>query len=89
MSDEKFQRHGIIEREPGVYALCPCEWCQAVDHIDALTEQLKALRADVEALVRESTGVVGLHLNGDVATWEWLMENGWLNALAALEARDE
>ena len=46
---------------------------------------------DVAALIDNRSGVVGLHLNGDVATWESLREGGrfeeWLKAFdAALEA---
>lgn len=62
---------------------------------DALAERVagltKGLRA-VESLMNESRGVDGLHLNGDVATWDELRTGGrfeeWLlefdAALAAL-----
>ena len=38
---------------------------------DALVHQL-------ECLIAESDGVVGLHRNGEIADWEWLIDNDWL-----------
>lgn len=35
-------------------------------------------------LINESRGVIGLHLNGDEAVWDWLIENEWLSALAEI-----
>jgi hypothetical protein len=32
----------------------------------------------VASLMGESEGVTGLHLNGEVATWDWLLANEWL-----------
>ena len=32
----------------------------------------------VALLMEESEGVTGLHLNGEVATWDWLLSNEWL-----------
>lgn len=43
------------------------------------SELLKALEdlvSDIEALISESEGVVGLHRNGDVATWDELDVTG-------------
>jgi len=34
----------------------------------------------VRALIDESVGVAGLHLNGDLATWGELEEGGWMEA---------
>jgi hypothetical protein len=46
---------------------------------------LKKLADDVFDLISESNGVCGLHLNGDVATWDELMKGGrfeeWLSSL--------
>ncbi len=36
-------------------------------------------------LINDSHGVSGLHLNGDEAPWDWLIDNGWLAALAEIE----
>lgn len=45
---------------------------------EARIEKLvKGLRA-VAGLMAESQGVAGLHLNGDVATWDDLLQNAWL-----------
>ena len=34
--------------------------------------------AEFTELIGESHGVDGLHLNGDIADWNWLMNNQWL-----------
>ena len=39
-------------------------------------EKLKAGIESVESLINESEGVVGLHLNGDVAPWKDLLQGG-------------
>ncbi len=44
------------------------------------TAKEAVLVEDFEALMAESDGVAGLHQNGEVATWKWLQENGWLKA---------
>ena len=61
----------------------------------AQCETLRGLEA-VEALIHNSRGVIGLHLNGDEAPWDELRTGGrfegWLrdfdDALAALRARE-
>lgn len=51
-----------------------------------LLEALRHLVHDVRDLMADSTGVAGLHLNGDVADWGWLEYNGgWLESLGAAE----
>lgn len=61
---------------------------QCLDIISDLREQLAtqsaegsakdAIIAEFTELIGESRGVDGLHLNGDLADWDWLMNNGWL-----------
>ena len=41
-----------------------------------------AFRQQLLDLMSESTGVTDLHRNGDVAEWEWLIDNGWLSMWA-------
>lgn len=41
-------------------------------------QKLAAIRQSMRDLMAESYGVAGLHLNGEVATWDWLIENNWL-----------
>jgi hypothetical protein len=60
--------------------------------IEQLTAQLQRARealgnliSSLRGLIAESHGVTGLHLNGDVADWQWLEENEWLEALPAAE----
>lgn len=50
----------------------------------ALEEQKKEILSEVYDLMNESDGVAGLHLNGEVATWDWLLDHGWLPTVAKL-----
>ena len=64
-----------------------------IRRLDAEVERLRAGVKAVQALIRESDGVAGLHLNGDIAPWSTLLAGGhyeeWLRDLsAALEAFD-
>src|SRR5512133_2639647 len=43
------------------------------------------MREQVGALIAESHGVAGLHRNGEIADWDWLLQD-WLSAFAALRA---
>jgi hypothetical protein len=63
--------------------------------IAALKAELAVLLAAVEAvttLIGESEGVAGLHLNGDLAPWDELLEGGqfeeWLAPLSAAQRRE-
>jgi hypothetical protein len=49
-------------------------------HIKAIAENDLVVR-QLKDLIAESDGVAGLHLNGDIADWDWLIENGWLSSL--------
>jgi len=42
------------------------------------TNKLIDLQAHINGLIEESTGVTGLHLNGELADWDWLINNEWL-----------
>lgn len=44
------------------------------ERIERLTKGLRA----VAGLMAESQGVAGLHLNGDIAAWDDLLQNAWL-----------
>lgn len=58
-----------------------------LDDISVLSSEgaLKdAVIEELTILINESHGVDGLHLNGDVADWDWLMNNQWLEKYAAL-----
>ncbi len=53
-----------------------------------LLKALKNLLSDVEGLMGESSGVYGLHLNGDVSPWSEIDEGGRFERLSNLsEAR--
>ena len=47
--------------------------------------QRNRLVKQLNDLINESRGVIGLHLNGDEAGWDWLIENEWLSALAEID----
>lgn len=52
--------------------------------IDRLTKQNSQMQSVINEfleLMDNSQGVAGLHLNGDIATWNWLYNNGWLSEL--------
>ena len=55
-----------------------------------LLEELKKLVSDLGELMRQSTGVAGLHLNGDVAVWDSIQPGGqngpWIDLDSAREA---
>ncbi len=54
--------------------------------IETDADALLAVKTELQNLIASSTGVDGLHLNEDLATWDELL-NGpyqWLGALAAL-----
>jgi hypothetical protein len=72
----------ILCREAGVDPDEPldggmCEVCPFGEEYMEMTP----LREQIEALIAESEGVTGLHLNGDIALWDWLIDNEWLSAL--------
>lgn len=58
---------------------------EAARTIEALYEALK----DVEGLIGESTGVIGFHLNGDVAEWGYFDELLAKISAALKQARGE
>lgn len=52
--------------------------------IDRLTKQniqMELVINEFLELIDNSQGVAGLHLNGDIATWRDLIDNGWLRDL--------
>jgi len=46
--------------------------------VKELEAKLAAARQSILDLMADSEGVAGLHLNGDIADWDWLIENEWL-----------
>jgi len=65
---------------------CFCTECALRRALERSTREIVALKAElktttlgllaVKALIEESHGVVGLHLNGDVAPWSELSTGG-------------
>lgn len=53
-----------------------------IERLELRVQELTAIVNETIELVDNSDGVSGLHLNGDIATWRELMENGWLGCLA-------
>lgn len=54
-----------------------------------LLDALSALLDDIEALIGESAGVYGLHLNGDVSPWSELEEGGRFERLSSMSRARE
>jgi len=50
------------------------------------TERYKAVVEQFTNLMNESEGVAGLHLNGDIADWDWLQDE-WLSELYNLKEK--
>jgi hypothetical protein len=48
-------------------------------------ERMREALGEVRNLMSESLGVAGLHLNGAVAEWDWVLQS-WLPTVAALAA---
>ncbi len=78
IGDDKFE---AVVRLARAYV----EQQREIDRLRAENAKLKNGIASVHALINESFGVAGLHLNGDIATWEELRTGGrfaeWLDAL--------
>ena len=51
---------------------------------DGLANALSELLSDVDGLMGESTGVYGLHMNGDVSPWSELEEGGRFERLPSM-----
>ncbi len=68
--------------KPDIFA-ATYEPADAEDPKDARISKLEtALRSvfnKLDTLIAESDGVAGLHRNGDIADWQWLQDNGWLD----------
>jgi hypothetical protein len=52
-----------------------------VVELTRLVKKLSITISDFATLISESEGVAGLHLNGEIADWGWLIDNQWLENL--------
>jgi hypothetical protein len=70
---------------------CPpqqvCDYCQiaSLAQQPAAVELAARLVDELDGLVSESEGVSGLHLNGDVASWDELLPGGRFERLSSLD----
>ena len=53
--------------------------------VERLKGELSAARQSILGLMADSEGVAGLHKNGDLADWEWLIDNGWLSWMEPID----
>ena len=56
---------------------------------DQLLEALTELTEDIQGLIADSSGVYGLHLNGDLAPWSELEAGGQFEVLIHLPVAEE
>jgi hypothetical protein len=54
-----------------------------------LAAELARALATVQTLMQESRGVDGLHRNGDVADWDWLVDYDWMPDINSLLDRED
>ena len=52
------------------------QWCDRAEKAEAEVERLRKGIAAVSSLIADSSGVYGLHLNGDPAPWDELLSGG-------------
>jgi hypothetical protein len=62
------------------------KWLQQRERThEATVTNLLTLKKQLLDLMTESRGVTGLHLNGNIAEWDWLIDNEWLSSLKSEE----
>ncbi len=61
---------------------------EATGYRELAAELARAL-ATVQTLMQESRGVDGLHRNGDVADWDWLVDYDWMPDINSLLRRED
>lgn len=52
-----------------------------IDRLAKQNSQMQSVINEFLELIDNSKGVSGLHLNGSIATWRDLIDNGWLREL--------
>ena len=61
---------------------------------NAAIDAMKHARNNLVALIEESQGIAGYHLNGEIAPWDYFEEGDWLGigqmerALARMEGKE-
>jgi len=64
------------------------QWAQAAitDPWTMALRAMKTARNNLRAMIQESQGVAGYHLNGALATWDYFTEDDWLGLEALSHA---
>ena len=79
-------------RQGALHPRADGEWVRW-DDVANIMQALEGGIAAVSSLIAQSSGVEGLHHNGDIATWEDLLAGGqyedWLRAFSEAEAAIE
>lgn len=86
MSTETVLRANVRELQEQVSRL-QARLAEVIAERDAAVSALQSLSDDIYGLMGESYGVVGLHLNGDVAPWSELEPGGRFERLTSLDHR--
>lgn len=80
----------LVVNEITIAIILPREWkyfeeydfSKEKPNLDGVKELDKDLIIrELVDLIEESEGVAGLHANGDIATWDSLIDSGWLSGL--------
>ncbi len=58
---------------------------KTIERLRLRIQSFESVVAQFQELMANSDGVTGLHINGDIATWEELQES-WLSNLSDLES---
>jgi len=91
--EKELQELKPVSRDHSKY--CGKGLCEAnafkieIRQLENKLQKYKDVVGEITDLINESSGVTGLHLNGEMADWDWLMNNTWLEALNQLEGGSE
>jgi hypothetical protein len=99
MPADTTQQEALRQSIASLPSVTPGVKAEARADVAGMVEAAKAVLHDIDDLVASSEGVAGLHMNGQVADWESLLDGGefgaWLSspevlraALAAWEGRE-
>lgn len=78
MTNIKDTQEALLDKLQEVISLSDELHQKKVERLELKVQELQTIVDEFCELMDNSDGVAGLHLNGDIATWRELMNNGWL-----------